>query len=313
VVDHREGVGRCVALHAVCEARVRLDGPLPPGDALVVIEYFDGEPSDENRAMTPQQALRRTVCTEQLPVWESFELPPGRWRARIGSDGGTRYDGVHALFETLPGAATNVVLDGRNIETPREPSAPEPSVSFEVQLLSEDLSALGEFAHLVSDPPSDGPRARIHSVFVAARPNAANGPCVEVGFDDVTPGSYGLVLAKTQWSAPLFVTADGPSPKVIHVPAVVPASFAFHDSIRGRPIEINSLQWFATGFGALPASAVRLPGGDTWRVESHVDEFDFILFVAGRNAPYDQPQSTRRMCAGKRLASPFTTCPRIRW
>jgi len=287
VVDHREDVDRCVALHAVCEARVRLDGPLPPGDALVLIEYFDGEPSDENRTMPPQQALRRTVRTQQLPAWVTFELPPGRWRARLGSEGDTRYDGVHAFFETLPGAATNVVLDGRNIETPREPSAPEPSVSFEVELLSEDLSALGEFAHLVSDPPSAGPRARIQSVFVAARPNAANGPCVEVGFDDVAPGSYRLVLAKTQWSAPLFVTADGVAPKVLHVPAVVPASFAFHDSTTGKPIEINSLQWFATGLGASPAPAVRLPGGNVWRVDGHADEFDFILFVAGRRAPLE--------------------------
>jgi hypothetical protein len=160
-------------------------------------------------------------------------------------------------------------------------------VSFEVELLSEDLAALGEFAHLVSDPPSADPRARIHAASVEARPNAANGPCVVVGFDDVPPALYRLVLANTQWSARLFVNADGAAPKVIRVPAVVPASFAFHDSLTGQPLEIGSVYWTATGLGFQPTAAVRSSGANAWRVESHADEFDFILFVAGRKAPLE--------------------------
>ncbi|MBL8802727.1 MAG: hypothetical protein JNN27_12065 [Planctomycetes bacterium] len=287
VVDHREDVDRCVALQAACQARVRLDGPLPPGDALVVIEYFDGEPSDPARARSPGRALARTVHTKQLPAWVTFELPPGRWKARLGSDGATLDDGGGASFETLPGAVTDVVLDGRRSETPREPSTLASAVSFEIELLSEDLAALGEFAHLVSDPPSADPRSRIGAAFVEARPNAANGPCVVVGFDAVAPGAYRLVLAKTQWSTQLFVNTDGAAPKVIRVPAVVPSSFAFHDSLTGKPVEINSVHWSATGLGAPPSLATRLPGVSAWRVDSHADEFDFILFVAGRTAPLE--------------------------
>ncbi len=68
VVDHREDVDRCVALHAACEARVRIDGPLPPGNAYVLIEYLDGQPSDADRARQPEKALVRYVRTEQLPA-----------------------------------------------------------------------------------------------------------------------------------------------------------------------------------------------------------------------------------------------------
>ncbi len=182
---------------------------------------------------------------------------------------------------------TDVVLDGRSLETPGEPSATESPVSFEVELLSEDLSALGEFAHLVSDPPSADPLARIHAASVEARPNAEGGPCVVVGFDDVPPGFYRLVLANTQWSAPLFVNADGAAPKAIRVPVLVPALFVFHDLLTGQSLEVRTVLWTAKGLGFQPTAAVRWPGATAWRVESHADEFDFTVFVAGSTAPIE--------------------------
>jgi len=287
VVDQRENVDRCVALHAVCEARVRIDGPLPPGETLVVIEYFDGEPSDASRARPPERALVHSVRTDPLPAWVTFELPPGRWRARVESDEATFDGGVHAAFETLPGAVTNVVLESRRLETPREPSTLESTVSFEVELLSDDRSALGSFAFLLPGPLPIDPLWDLHPSAGLATPSHGDPTRLVIAFQDVAPGSYDFVLATTQWSTPLIVTADGPAPKALRVPALKPASFAFYDAFSGELLKLHSVLWSATDFGSQHASADRLPGGAAWRVDSHADEFNFVLYAAGSTAPIE--------------------------
>jgi hypothetical protein len=287
VVEQRENVDRCVALHAVCEARVRIDGPLPPGDALVVIDYFDGEPSDASRARPPERALVHSVRTDQLPAWATFELPPGRWRTWVESYGTTLDDGMRAAFETRPGAVTNIVLEGRRIETPREPSTLESTVSFEVELLSEDRSALGSWAFLLPGPLPIDPLWDLHLSAGLATPSHEDPTRLVIAFQDVAAGSYDFVLAKTQWSTPLSVTADGPAPKAIRVPALKPASFAFYDAFSGELLKLRSVLWSATDFGSQHAVADRLPGGAAWRVDSHADEFDFVLYAASSTAPLE--------------------------
>jgi hypothetical protein len=108
-----------------------------------------------------------------------------------------------------------------------------------------------------------------------------------IAFQDVAAGSYDFVLAKTQWSTPLSVTADGPAPKAIRVPALKPASFAFYDAFSGELLKLRSVLWSATDFGSQHAVADRLPGGAAWRVDSHADEFDFVLYAASSTAPLE--------------------------
>lgn len=285
VVDHREDVDRCVALHAACQARVRLDGPPRSAPTEVVVDYFDGDPQNVRYASLRDLAAFGVLRATQTKDWVAFDLPPGRWVARLsGADLGP-YDGVQELFETHPGAVTTVVLKSRTIETPLDLALSEKPQVVEVELVSEQPATVEGYVHLAPNPPPLDRDAVVFAATAVAKPRPDGGPGCVVRFANVLPGPYRLVLGQTRWSTPLVVSAGDVGPRVFMVPPLVPARFAFHDALTGKPLNVRRVFWSATGLGLLSEDAVRAPNASTWRVDSHADEFDFELFVGDSSLP----------------------------